>query len=99
MACRTSAESRTSPERQSDRAGSRTGRDFGGGDAARLHVEPSAAIVGLDDDAARYLGRRYGQDAIFAWDPAAWRLLSCTDDRTETCGWTSTDGDALSMGP
>jgi Protein of unknown function (DUF3293) len=61
-----------------------------GGDAHRRHVEPSAAIAGLDDDAARELGRRHGQDAIFAWDPAAWRLLSCADDRAETHGWTAT---------
>ncbi|MEV5414499.1 DUF3293 domain-containing protein [Thermopolyspora sp. NPDC052614] len=60
-----------------------------GGDERRLHVEASVAIVGLDDDAARILGWRYGQDAIFAWEPGRWRLLSCLDDRAESHGWVA----------
>lgn len=49
-----------------------------GGDRAGTHDELSAAVVGLDDTQARSLGRRFGQDAVFAWSPASWRLLACT---------------------
>ncbi|MER6222401.1 DUF3293 domain-containing protein [Streptomyces sp900105755] len=44
-----------------------------GGDARGAHREESVAVVGLSDTAARDLGHRFGQDAIFAWTPGAWR--------------------------
>ncbi|MEU6343246.1 DUF3293 domain-containing protein [Streptomyces sp. NPDC046977] len=49
-----------------------------GGDRAGTHGEISAAVAGWDDTQARALGRRFGQDAVFAWSPTSWRLLACT---------------------
>ncbi|MCW2870168.1 DUF3293 domain-containing protein [Actinacidiphila oryziradicis] len=61
-----------------------------GGDAHGVHVERSAAVVGLSDAAARELGRCFGQDAIFAWTPDSWRLLSCAGDDVAVYGWRTT---------
>ncbi|MFF1810752.1 DUF3293 domain-containing protein [Streptomyces sp. NPDC058251] len=60
-----------------------------GGDAAGTHAEISAAVVGMDDAQARALGRRFGQDAVFAWSPASWRLLGCAEATHDTVltGW------------
>ncbi|MET8810161.1 DUF3293 domain-containing protein [Streptomyces sp. NPDC004546] len=58
-----------------------------GGDAHGTHIEQSVAIAGLSDSAARELGRRLGQDAVFAWTPETWRLLSCDSDVTDVQGW------------
>ncbi|MER5691147.1 DUF3293 domain-containing protein [Streptomyces mirabilis] len=55
-----------------------------GGDLAGTHAEISAAVVGMDDAQARNLGRRFGQDAVFAWSPASWRLLACIDAAHDT---------------
>ncbi|MGW4517105.1 DUF3293 domain-containing protein [Streptomyces sp. NPDC004393] len=61
-----------------------------GGTACGAHIEESAAVVGMSDAAARELGRRFGQDAVFAWTFDAWRLLSCTSEETAVYGWTTT---------
>ncbi|MFD0208821.1 DUF3293 domain-containing protein [Streptomyces hirsutus] len=63
-----------------------------GGDPAGTHAEISEAVVGLDDAEARAWGRRFGQDAVFAWSPASWRLLACTDAAHDavTTGWHAT---------
>ncbi|MET7971607.1 DUF3293 domain-containing protein [Streptomyces mirabilis] len=60
-----------------------------GGDPVGTHAEISAAVVGMDDAQARALGRRFGQDAVFAWSPASWRLLACADAAHDTviAGW------------
>ncbi|MFJ8007551.1 DUF3293 domain-containing protein [Streptomyces fagopyri] len=60
-----------------------------GGDPVGTHAEISAAVVGLDDAQARSLGRRFGQDAVFAWSPTSWRLLACADTAHDTVltGW------------
>jgi hypothetical protein len=58
-----------------------------GGDAAWTHVEDSAAIVGMTEVDAFDLGRRFGQDAIFAWTAQAWTLLPCGDRRPTVMGW------------
>ncbi|MFG3207711.1 DUF3293 domain-containing protein [Streptomyces sp. NPDC048192] len=60
-----------------------------GGDAAGTHAEISAAVTGMDDAQARALGRRFGQDAVFAWSLTSWRLLSCADASHDTVvhGW------------
>ncbi|MFJ5534677.1 DUF3293 domain-containing protein [Streptomyces sp. NPDC093261] len=55
-----------------------------GGDPAGTHAEISAAVAGLDDAQARALGRRFGQDAVFAWSPASWRLLDCAEVAHDT---------------
>ncbi|MEN3539537.1 hypothetical protein AAH991_30805 [Microbispora sp. ZYX-F-249] len=57
--------------------------------AAAGHVEAAVVVAGLDDRAARPLGRRYGRDAVFAWTPDTWRLLSCRDTRSAAFGWTA----------
>ncbi|MFJ3716996.1 DUF3293 domain-containing protein [Streptomyces sp. NPDC090057] len=60
-----------------------------GGDAGGAHREESVALVGLSDHAARDLGRRFDQDAIFAWTPRAWRLLACGTDAAAVRGWAA----------
>jgi hypothetical protein len=60
-----------------------------GGDLSGTHAEISAAVVGMDDAQARALGRRFGQDAVFAWSSASWRLLACADRAHDAviAGW------------
>ncbi|MGW7254011.1 DUF3293 domain-containing protein [Streptomyces sp. NPDC054834] len=62
-----------------------------GGDALGTHREESVAVVGLSDTAARGLGRRFGQDAIFAWTPDAWRVLACGTDAAAVSGWAASE--------
>ena len=64
--------------------------DAVGADVSWTHQEQSLAIIGLTDDDAREVARTFDQDAIFAWTPARWNLLSCIDDRTWHAGWTLT---------
>ncbi|MDX3098040.1 DUF3293 domain-containing protein [Streptomyces sp. ME19-03-3] len=60
-----------------------------GGDPDGSHAEISAAVVGMDDGQARALGRRFGQDAVFAWSSTTWRLLACADTAHDSviAGW------------
>ncbi|WP_217568123.1 DUF3293 domain-containing protein [Streptomyces sp. GbtcB7] len=60
-----------------------------GGDARGTHVEESVAVTGMSDSAARELGRRFGQDAIFTWTPDAWRVSSCDGDTAAVSGWAA----------
>ncbi|MDX2525182.1 DUF3293 domain-containing protein [Streptomyces europaeiscabiei] len=60
-----------------------------GGDACGTHREESVAVVGLSDTAARDLGRRFGQDAVFAWTPDAWRALACESSAVAVSGWAA----------
>ncbi|MFC1228079.1 DUF3293 domain-containing protein [Streptomyces sp. Sce081] len=60
-----------------------------GGDACGTHREESVAVVGLSDTAARDLGRRFGQDAVFAWTPDAWRVLACDTGAVAVSGWAA----------
>lgn len=60
-----------------------------GGDACGTHREESVAVVGLSDTAARELRRRFGQDAIFAWTPDAWRVLACDSEAAAVSGWAA----------
>ncbi|MEW2621129.1 DUF3293 domain-containing protein [Streptomyces sp. NPDC048106] len=62
-----------------------------GGDTSGTHREESVAVVGLGDTAARELGRRFGQDAVFAWTPGAWRVLACETDTVSVSGWTASE--------
>jgi hypothetical protein len=52
------------------------------------HAEESAAVVGWDDAAALALARRYGQDAVFRWSPAAWEVVPCDGGPPLRTGWT-----------
>ncbi|MFF9125966.1 DUF3293 domain-containing protein [Streptomyces sp. NPDC014889] len=63
-----------------------------GGDAAGTHREESVAVAGLSDTAARALGHRFGQDAVFAWTPGAWRVLACGSEATAVGGWACSPG-------
>ena len=49
--------------------------------------EEGVAVSGLSEMEAITLGARYDQNAIFAWSPAAWPILSCLDKRREDSGW------------
>ncbi|TWV56868.1 hypothetical protein FRZ03_03245 [Streptomyces misionensis] len=60
-----------------------------GGDLGGTHREESVAVTGLDDAAAREPGRRFGQDAVFAWTPGAWRVLACDTDAMSVSGWAA----------
>ncbi|MFE0386835.1 DUF3293 domain-containing protein [Streptomyces bungoensis] len=60
-----------------------------GGDADGTHSEESVAVIGLSDTAARALGRRFHQDAIFAWKPGSWRVLACAGSAESVSGWTA----------
>jgi hypothetical protein len=59
-----------------------------GGDQTWSHTEEGVALIGLDDDGARELGARFGQEAIFAWDVRSLRLLECRSERTTPLGWS-----------
>jgi hypothetical protein len=69
-----------------------------GGDVRGTHREESVAVVGLSDTAARDLGRHFGQDAVFAWTPDAWRVLACDNDAASVSGWTASER-GCSTGP
>jgi hypothetical protein len=55
------------------------------------YCEEGRAVFGLDDAAARALGRRFGQVAIFSWHGSQWSLLACAHDREEHRSWQLTD--------
>ena len=61
------------------------GRDVGDG-----HSEQGAAVIGLPESDGVRLGRAHGQAAVYVWTPAAWEVVSCTDDRRHTSGWLLT---------
>lgn len=58
-----------------------------GGDLSWRHTEDSFAVIGLDENEALDLGRRFGQDAIFAWDPDYWHVVSCLEERRIASPW------------
>lgn len=60
-----------------------------GGDARGTHIEESVAVVGMSEGAARELGRRFGQDAIFTWTPSAWRVSACAGNTAAVSGWAA----------
>ncbi len=49
--------------------------------------DEGVAVRGLTEEAARGLGARYGQDAIFTWSPLEWAIVSCTGARRQVTGW------------
>jgi hypothetical protein len=60
-----------------------------GGDPTWTHVEAGVALIGIAEAVAVALGAELKQDAIFAFNPAYRRVVSCTDTRVETTGWSS----------
>jgi len=61
-----------------------------GGSNDGSHGEISAAVAGLSEAVAIDLGRRFQQDAIFAWSHAEWTTVGCADDYRRAVGWRST---------
>ena len=59
-----------------------------GGDPSWTHVEPSAAVIGMDEAHAVVLGAEFGQDAIFVLTPADRRIIGCADRRVVATGWS-----------
>lgn len=53
------------------------GHPAAGGNAERTHVEHGVAIIGMNLDVARAIGRDFGQDAIFCWTRAHWQIVAC----------------------
>jgi Protein of unknown function (DUF3293) len=49
--------------------------------------EEGVAVSGLAEVDAIALGARYEQNAIFAWTPDAWRILSCDGTTRVELGW------------
>ncbi|MFB7246658.1 DUF3293 domain-containing protein [Streptomyces populi] len=70
-----------------------------GGDTSGTHTEESVAVVGMSEDAARELGRRFGQDAIFTWTPDTWRLSACDGDTAAVSGWAASARPGRSSSP
>jgi Protein of unknown function (DUF3293) len=60
-----------------------------GGDPSWTHIEPGAAVIGMDEADAIALGAEFGQDAIFVLTPADRRVVGCTDRRVVATGWSS----------
>lgn len=60
-----------------------------GGNPSWTHVEPGAAVTGLDEADAIALGAEFGQDAIFALTPSDRRVIGCADRRIVATGWSS----------
>ncbi len=58
-----------------------------GADVATGVCDEGVAVCGLDEEAVRALGARYGQDAIFSWSPHEWAIVSCTGTRRVASGW------------
>ena len=59
-----------------------------GGDPYWTHVEAGVALVGIAEADAIALGAEFKQEAIFAFSTANRRVVSCTDARVETTGWS-----------
>lgn len=58
------------------------------GAADGSHEEASVLVVGLTDERAREIARRWGQDAIFRWTRDAWSILPCDGAEPMHLGWS-----------
>ena len=68
-----------------------------GGNPSWTHVEPGAAVIGMDEADAVTLAAQFGQEAIFVLTPVDRRVVGCTDKRVVATGW-SIEPDAGSGG-
>lgn len=59
-----------------------------GRDTISDQFEESFVISGLSEEEAKALGAKFGQNAVFSWTPEKWEVVSCTDERRLTFGWT-----------
>jgi len=62
-----------------------------GRDLTTPHHEEGVAVCGLSPTEGVALGARHGQAAVYLWTPDAWSVVSCTDGRRATTGWTLTE--------
>ena len=62
-----------------------------GWDLSSDHREDSVLVVGLTEDEAVALGRRFGQEALYGWTRRSWSVVSCVDDRRDESGWSLTE--------
>jgi len=60
-----------------------------GGDPSWTHVEPGAALTGIDQADVIALGAEFGQEAIFVLTPAGRQVVACADERVAATGWAS----------
>jgi hypothetical protein len=60
-----------------------------GGDRGWLHVEESVAVIGIDVEREKDIGRVVAQEAVFVWTPQLWQLVGCDDDSVVTLGWVA----------
>ena len=58
-----------------------------GGDPEGDHLEPGALVLGLDLEAARLLGARFSQAAVYVWMPDALHLAACDGTRHDVLGY------------
>jgi hypothetical protein len=82
----------TEAERRLERELKRRGWSWwpaAGGDPAWKHVEPSAAVVGVEESEVAALGAEFGQDAIFVLTPTGRRVVSCVGGRELSTGWSA----------
>ena len=63
--------------------------DASGGDATWTHVEQGVAIIGISEAEALALGRKFDQEAVYAWAPQTWGVIGCDENRRYTSGWNS----------
>jgi len=59
-----------------------------GVDRATGHREEGVAVRGIPETEVMALGSRYRQDAVFAWTPVEWAIVSCRDGRRVAAGWS-----------
>jgi hypothetical protein len=59
-----------------------------GVDPVTGHREEGVAVTGIPGAEVVALGVRYRQDAIFAWTPVEWAVVSCDGGRRLASGWT-----------
>jgi hypothetical protein len=64
-----------------------------GGNSSWTHVEPGAAVIGIDEADALALGVEFGQEAIFVLTPVDRRVVGCTGNQVVRTGW-ATEPDA-----
>jgi hypothetical protein len=60
-----------------------------GADPESGYRDEGVAVVGVDEREVLELGTRYGQDAVFAWTPGEWAIVSCDGTRRLSLGWHS----------
>jgi hypothetical protein len=50
--------------------------------------DEGVAVQGVPEAEVLALADRYGQDAVYAWTPAAWAVVACRGGRRLVSGWS-----------